>query len=313
MSDLFNMGIDTGMDFLDKPTKANDGIYRVKPDMAKDKSKGYKAVLRFLPNFTPEGKLGANAIEKMQHYVKLQNYPELGGYYDSMKNFNEKCDLTNLYWQLKNSNSAVDQEKAENVSRTTKYYSYVLIVEDENQPDLQGKIMVMPFGYKIKEKINLEMTGEITGSKCNVYDLANGKDFVLMCKQVGDFPNYDDSAFRGASSAIAIQGKEVPTDDLEDGRKTISAKFQEKVQTFLLKRDINVEDFSPQRWDDVQINNVHKIVAILTNNPIPGASESINAASQGTVAEETITTTTSEPEVMSSSSTEDPDDFFEDF
>ena len=37
MSDLFNMDADTGMDFLEKKSTTNDGIYRPQPKNAKDK------------------------------------------------------------------------------------------------------------------------------------------------------------------------------------------------------------------------------------------------------------------------------------
>ena len=34
-----------------------------------------------------------------------------------------------------------------------KYYSYVLVVEDEQQPELVGKIMILQYGKTIKDKI----------------------------------------------------------------------------------------------------------------------------------------------------------------
>jgi len=313
MGDLFNMDANTGMDFLEKKTTTNDGIYRPKPSIAKDKKKGYRAVIRFLPNFTKDGQLGPSAVEKLLHYVKLKNYPELCGYFDSMRNFNEKCELTNTFWQLKNSKSVVDQEKAELISRTTKYYSYVLILEDENQPELEGKIMVFPFGFKIREKINQERSGEISGQPCNIYDLANGKDFVLLVKEVGGYTNYDSSQFQGNTSAIKINGKVIPTED-NNGRNVIVAKYQEKIKNFLLKREIDLEDFAPQRWTDEEREKVHKIVSILTDNPIVNANESINSVSTGTDLDEDFMSN-SENEVTSSSndSDEDPDDFFDDF
>jgi hypothetical protein len=318
MNDLFNMDANTGMDFLEKKSSTtNDGIYRPQPKNAKDKKKGYRAVVRFLPNLTREGQLGASAIEKMIHYVKLANYPELGGYYDSMRNFNEKCELTNTFWQLKNSKSVVDQEKAEQISRSTKYYSYVLVLEDENQPELEGKIMVFPFGYKIKEKLNQERTGEITGEPCNVYDLANGKDFVLLVKEVGGYTNYDSSQFLQNTSPLKIKGKPVPTEEI-DGRTTISPKYQEKIKDFLLKREIDLEDFAPVKWDDEVRAKVNKIVSILTDNPIVGANESIDNASSGKSdldIEDDLGFTESETTEAdnSSSSDEDPDDFFDNF
>ncbi len=282
MNDLFNMDINSGMDFLEKKDKnTNDGILRLDPKKAKDPKKGLRVVMRFLPNFTKEGKLGQAAIEKFVHYVKLQNHPELNGYYDSMKNFNEKCDLTNTFWELKNSKSVIDQEKAELISRSTKYYSYVQIIEHESEPELVGKIMIFPFGIKIKNKINEERTGEITGTPTNIYDLVNGKDFVCIVKEIGGFPNYDASQFKPTPSAIQIPSKdgslkEVPTTEL-NGRKVIESKFQESITKYLLNREVTLEDYSPIRWDEETRSKVGKIISVLKDNPIVSANNAISS------------------------------------
>lgn len=319
--DLFKpMDADDGMDFLDKKTTVNnDGIYRPSLKNAKDKKKGYRAVIRFLPNLKKDGSLGTNAVEKMLHYVKLPNYPELNGYYDSMRNFGEKCDLTNTYWQLKNSNSVVDQEKADLISRQTKYYSYALIIEDENQPELEGKIMVYNFGFKIKEKIEQERTGEITGTPCNVFDLANGKDFVLIVKEVGGYTNYDSSQFRQESSPMKIKGsdgvmKELPTEETDGGQKVIHPKVRDRAKEFLLNRESDLEDFAAQPWNDEQRGNVNKIVGILTDNPVVSAAQSIENSKTGagtaaTPVDEDFNVTSSSG---GGSSEVDPDSFFDD-
>ncbi len=285
MNDLFNMDINSGMEFLEKKDKVtNDGILRLDPKKAKDPKKGLRVVVRLLPNLTKEEKLGQAAIEKVVHYVKLQNHPELNGYYDSMKNFNEKCDLTNTFWELKNSKSIIDQEKAELISRTTKYYSYVQIIEHEAEPELVGKIMIFPFGIKIKNKINEERTGEITGTPTNVYDLVSGKDFVLIVKEVGGYTNYDSSQFKAIPTAIQIPSKdgslkEVPTTDV-NGRKVIDPKIQEKIKEYLLGREVSLEDYSPVKWDDETRSKVNKIVSVLKDNPIIAANQAINSASK---------------------------------
>ena len=317
MNDLFNMDLDSGMSFLDKKdNKTNDGILRLDPKKAKDPKKGLRVVLRLLPNLTQDGKLGQAAIEKFVHYVKLQNHPELNGYYDSMKNFNEKCDLTNTFWELKNSKSVIDNEKAELISRSTKYYSYVQIIEHESEPELVGKIMIFPFGIKIKNKINEERTGEITGTPTNVYDLVNGKDFICLVKEVGGFANYDSSQFKPTPSAIQIPSKdgslkEVPTVDV-NGRKTIDSKFQDKVKEYLLGREVSLEDYAPVRWDDETRTKVNKIISVLKDNPIIGAKNAINSASKKEDAtffdEEDETPFTEE---ASSSKSKTDEDFFD--
>ena len=315
MNDLFKpMAVNDGMDFLDKKSSiSNDGIYRPDLKKAKDKKKGYRSVLRFLPNLKRDGTLGSNAIEKMLHYVKLENYSELNGYYDSMRNFNEKCDLTNTYWELKNSKSVVDQEKADLISRTTKYYSYVIVIEDENQPELEGKIMIYNFGYKIKEKLEQERTGEITGTPCNIFDLANGKDFVLILKEVGGYNNYDSSQFKQDSSPMKIKGKdgtmkELPTQENDGGLLVIHENVREKAKDFLLAREHELEQFEPIRWDDETRERVNKIISILTENPVVNAAKSIDSSriKEAASIDEDFDVTPSK------SGDTDPDSFFDD-
>jgi hypothetical protein len=312
MQDLFNMDENTGMDFLVKKTTPNDGVYRPNLKNVTDKKKGYRAIIRFLPNFTKEGTLGKSAIEKKITYVKLPNYTELNGYYDSMKNFDEKCELTNTYWTLRNSKSVVDNEKAQLISQSTKFYSYVQIIEDENQPDLVGKIMIFPFGHKIKEKIAQEQSGDITGTPCNIYDISNGKDFVLIVKEVANFPNYDSSSFRESTSAMKLKDKngnmrEAPSSINEDtGKRVIATNVQSAIKEYLLNREYDLSDFAPKRWTEDERSKVGRIISILTDNPVVSANNSIEKAGED-FGYSAPTPTTS---AVSASEEIDPDDFF---
>lgn len=306
MTDFFApLQPNTGMAALEKKSNASDGLYRPKSQEAKDKKIGYRAVLRFLPNMKQDKTRGEFLIERHMHYVKMANYVELNGYYDSMKNFNEKCELTNTYWQLRNSTSVLENEKAELIPYTTRYYAYVQIVEDEQHPELEGSIMIFPFGKKIKEKINQEKTGEISGEPCNVFDLANGKDFILIIKEVSGYPNYDASQFRQISSPIRLGGKVVSTEE-QDGAKVIKPEFREAVSNYLLKRNNELEDYAPQRWTDEQANNVKRIIGILTNNPVVAANNQIEAAKVATYEQQDSYIAPAKP----ASLVVDPDTFF---
>ena len=98
--DLFG-NLDSKMDFLNEQTKTNtDGIYRIDLTKVKDKKKGYRSVVRFLPNLTKDGKVGQSAIEKIAHYVDIKNQKELSGYFDSPKNFGEKCALSDCICEI---------------------------------------------------------------------------------------------------------------------------------------------------------------------------------------------------------------------
>ena len=119
--DLFNGSLDSKMDFLnDQKAVNNDGIYRVDLSKTKDKKKGWRSVVRFLPNLTKDSKVGQSAIEKITHYVDIKQPKELSGWFDSPKIFNEKCPLTDLYYTMQNSKNAILMEKSKQLKYSKK-------------------------------------------------------------------------------------------------------------------------------------------------------------------------------------------------
>ena len=306
--DLFSGNLDSKMDFLnDKSSKNNDGIYRIDLTKAKDKKKGYRSVVRFLPNLTKEGKVGQSAIEKITHYVDIKAVRELSGWFDSGKNFNEPCELTTLYYTMQNSKNAILMEKSKCLKYSKKYYSYVLILEDEQQPELVGKIMIFQYGKTIRDKILAEKNGEISGENINVFSLDSGKDFVLAVKEIqtGDetYPDYKNSAFRDVSTIGIFNEsthsfKKVP---LVDGR--IDPKFQTAVKDFLLKRDFELEDFAPKKLNEEQKQKIENIKAYLTGK---GSTTYTTASSDDFDFEEGPETKATKAAVV------DDDDFFAD-
>lgn len=265
---LFKLDSDKTMGFLSDESKPTDGIYRPSLDKATNKREGYTATIRFLPNVIDErGNTGESAITRLMTYVKMSDpkHKALSGYYDSPKNFDEQCELTNTYFTLKNSKNPVLEERAEALNKVTRFYSYVYIVEDKNQPELEGKIMIYQYGWKIKEKIAGEMRGENPErSKCNIFDLADGKDFELKIVEKANFPNYDQSLFL-QRSPIAIKGKKMPVEEL-NGIKIIAESVQDKILQFILAKDVDLNEYAPQRLTDIENSKISKIVAILTGD-----------------------------------------------
>lgn len=269
--DLFNGSLDDKMDFLnEKTTTNNDGIYRVDLAKVKDKKKGWRSVIRFLPNLTKDGKVGQSAIDKVTHYVDIKNPKELSGWFDSPKNFNEKCQLTDLYYTMQNSKNAILIEKSKQLKYSKKYYSYVLVIEDEQQPDLVGKIMIFQYGKTIKDKIQAENNGEISGVSCNVFDLQAGKDFVLLVKEIqtGDetYPDYKMSMFKPEISSIPIYSKEkrIFKNAPLNSEGKIETAVQGKIKAFLLDRDHDLEEFAPKRLSNEQQAKISEITNFLT-------------------------------------------------
>jgi hypothetical protein len=314
LDDLFGGNLDNTMDFLKEKKAVNsDGIYRVDLTKVKDKKKGYRSVVRFLPNLTKDGKVGQSAVEKITHYVDIKNAKELSGWFDSPKNFNEKCPLTDLYYNMQNSKNAILQERSKSLKYSKKYYSYVLVIEDDQQPECVGKIMIFQYGKTIKDKIQAERNGEITGVPCNVFDLAAGKDFVMLVKEIstGDetYPDYKNSMFKPEVSSVPLYNEEKSTFKnvpVADGK--VDARAQGMVKDFLFKREHELEEFSPKKLSDEQQAKINEITAYLTGK----ASTSFASSKESKPSSDDFEL----DGIVSSGSKEvpaDEDDFFSDF
>jgi hypothetical protein len=314
--DLFNGSLDTKMDFLNEQKATNnDGIYRVDLSKSKDKKKGWRSVVRFLPNLTKDSKVGQSAIEKVTHYVDIKQPRELAGWFDSPKNFNEKCPLTDLYYVMQNSKNAILIEKSKQLKYSKKYYSYVLVIEDEQQPELVGKILIFQYGKTIKDKIMAEKNGEISGVGCNVFDLAAGKDFVLVVKEIqtGDetYPDYKMSMFKPETTSLPIYFKEkqaFKNAPLNEGK--IEASVQGKIRDFLVDRDHDLEEFSPKKLSDEQQAKITEITNFLTgkaSSSFTNAKAEAKPSSEDFEFDDNFSSTPAKTTV-----TEDEDDFFAD-
>lgn len=315
LDDLFNGSLDSKMDFLnDQKQQNNDGIYRVNLSLAKDKKKGWRSVVRFLPNLTKDGKVGQSAVEKITHYVDIKQPKELSGWFDSPKNFGDKCPLTDLYYAMQNSKNAILIEKSKQLKYSKKYYSYVLVLEDEQQPELVGKILIFQYGKTIKDKILAEKNGEISGISCNVFDLAGGKDFVLIVKEIqtGDevYPDYKMSMFKAEVTSLPIYFKEknaFKNAPLVEGK--IEPNVQSKIKSFLLERDHDLEEFSPRKLTEEQQAKITEISNFLTGKASASyKTETTKPSSEDFDFEENFSKTTK----TTTSGTEEEDDFFND-
>jgi hypothetical protein len=317
LDDLFNGGLDSKMNFLNEggSSKSNDGIYRVDLSKVKDKKRGWRSVVRFLPNLTKDSQIGQSAIEKITHYVDIKNPREMSGWFDSPKNFDEKCALTDLYYTMLNSKNAILLEKSKMLKYSKKYYSYVLVIEDEQQPELVGKIMIFQYGKTIKDKISAEKNGEISGVPCNVFDLSSGKDFVLVVKEIqtGDetYPDYKMSMFKPESTSLPIYFKDkgaFKNAPLNSEGK-IESSVQGKIRDFLLDREHDLEEYAPKRLTDEQQSKITEISNFLTGKTSSSFSNSkkeSNPSSNDFDFEDNF----SEP--ATSSASEEEDDFFSD-
>lgn len=267
--DVFNLSNTEASVYLKDKSKSSkdDGLLR--PRVVEGVDGKRELVLRFLPNLTKEGKIKSTSIEKHIHYADFKSNPELQGYFDCLKNtdIGKACPLCDTFWALKNTKNPKDEEKAKLISRSTKYYAYVQVVEDKQKPENEGKIFIFPYGFKIFQKIKSMATN--TRKPVVVEDLIYGANLVLIIEEIGGYANYDSSYFE-SSEPISVDGKQIRID--ADGK--INSSDKAKVIEFLKSRTHDLEDFRAKDWTNEQKEKVDKIISVLS-----GGSYSASASS----------------------------------
>lgn len=162
----------------------DDNMFKMNP---KKKGEG-EVTLRFLPS--PDSDIP---------YVKYFNH---GWKNSAGKWFIQPCPTTfglecpvckqnNIYWDD-------DQEDlARSRKRSLNFVSNILVINDQDNPDRNGKVFTFRYGKKIHDKIQEAVEGKIAyiEGDFNPFDYYDGADFKLVLKQVSGYNNYDSSAF----------------------------------------------------------------------------------------------------------------------
>lgn len=252
---IFNLNVD---DFKTEE-KSGGGLYKPTPEQG---SGGvYTSLIRFLPN--PKNPKRSK-ITKHSHW--LEDSEGNGFYFDCPTTIGEECMICKKFFDLRKSDSVVEQERSKNFRRQTSYFHLVQIVEDKHKPELNGKIVPFKMGWKIHEKYQ-ELIEPDFGDPVIPADLFNGKEFLLKIKKVGGWNNYDSCKFMDEKSAIKIDGQEMEPDNKEHAK--IIQKYFEDAPT------LEKYDFTP--WTD---EDLKKIRAILSGENIAStASANLQSAS----------------------------------
>lgn len=238
---IFNLKVDD-IDTHKDEKKAVSDLYSPKADDGKDGV--YKALIRFLPN--PKN-LSKSILRKYVYW--LEDQEGKGAYYDSPSTVGEKCPVQDLFFKLRNSESAADRQASEKLKRRNIFYSLIQIVKDPQNPELQGEIKILKYGWQLKKKIDEELNPEFS-EPTQVFDLFEGKNFEFIITKQARFNNYDSSKFQGSRSAISLNGQVMAR------TKENQAKIMEYLNS---APDLDVWDF--KAWDDATRNEVMRIVS----------------------------------------------------
>ena len=180
---LFNPQVET------KDAKSSAGD-EYQPSAAKGKNNVYQAIIRFIPWYLEPKK----SIKDKWVCWLVDPVTQKGRFVDCPSSVGKPSILQDIYWKLKKSESVMMQKQAEVFSRKHSYASLIQVIKDDNNKELEGKILVWKYGVKVWEKINAELK-PVIGDPQDPFDIINGKPFQLTITKVSGFNNYDQSKF----------------------------------------------------------------------------------------------------------------------
>ena len=247
--DIFNVSV-KDLDTGDRPASMGSDLYTPKPDQGQDGT--YRSLIRFLPNIKNPRK---PFVRKFVYW--LEDRDGNGFYADSPSTVGDKCPVQDMFFKLRNSESAVDKKMSEGLKRREVFYALVQIVKDPQNRDLEGQVKVFKFGYKIKTKIDEELNPQFD-EPTQVFDPFEGKNFELVISKKGGYPNYDSCKFHGNKSALELEGTAVT--DSDESRKAILE---------FLSDSPDLGNFEYKPWNDEQRN---KVMGVLSQFSSPGSS-----------------------------------------
>ena len=210
-ANLFSEEAFASTDLVDKEEKTDFTDENIYAPSLPDKG-SYKAIIRFLPYYLdPKAK---SKIKKFQYFFRRENGIP-GGLFDCPSSLGRGHSgiFTDAFFVLREHPNSLYQDLQKNFKRKVRYFSPIQIIQDTQNPELNGQIKIFRFGGQVNDIIEQLITGDPSMGipSVNPYDLLNGRDFVLSIdrKTYGNGssgPSYEKSVFQTASKAMLVPG-----------------------------------------------------------------------------------------------------------
>jgi hypothetical protein len=171
-----------------------------------DKAGNGYAVIRFLPE--PKGE-DVPFVRVWDHGFQgpggwyIENSLTTLGQTDPVSEYNSEL------WNSSTDDKGPERSQARKQKRRLKFFSNILVVDDPDHPENNGKVFLYQYGKKIFDKLNDAMNP--TNSRetpVNPFDMWTGANFVIKIKNVEGYRNYDTSYFQ-KSEAISESDEEL--------------------------------------------------------------------------------------------------------
>lgn len=224
----------------------------------------YESVVRFIPNVADPTRC---YMAKQISWVK-NPVTQKGIYVDDPRSVGQFSPIVDMFFKCRNTNNAQIQEFGKaHLSTKQQYAALVQIIQDENHPELVGKIKVLRFGKKVWDKLHNEEHPSI-GQGYNPFHPIYGRYFHIKCVSQSGFNNFDQSSFIDNRNAQGVSmtgfyyedpaypGQMVPVTENSN---------QQAVADWLAANSPDLSKYDYQPWTAEQQTFVDDVLAIISN------------------------------------------------
>lgn len=215
-----------------------------------DKAGNGYAVIRFLP---APGEEEVPFIRMFEHGFKgptgswyIENSLTTIGKTDPVSEMNSQL------WNISTDDESPTRKQARAQKRKLNYICNIYVIQDQANPENNGKVFLFKFGKKIYDKLNDAMHPQFPGDvPMNPFDMWAGADFKLKIRNVDGYRNYDKSEFSAAA----------PMFDGDDERLESIWKQEHSLQAFLAPSNFKTYEELKAKLDKVLGLNSNGTVA----------------------------------------------------
>jgi hypothetical protein len=132
-------------------------------------------------------------------------------------------EMNSRLWNSTTDDESPARKQARAQKRKLTYVSNIYVIQDQQNPENNGKVFLFKFGKKIFDKLNEAMNPQFQDEDpLNPFDLWSGANFKLKIRNVEGYRNYDKSEFASPG----------PLADDDSAMETIW-KQEHSIQSFL--------------------------------------------------------------------------------
>jgi len=256
MNDLFHPNVDMGA------TSSSKNANEYSPSADKGQNGVYKSIIRFVswwqdPHHSYVDKWACWLVDPLTERGKSVDCPSSVG---------KPSILQDMFFKLRKSESIQEQKKSEIFSRKHVYAAIIQVIKDDQNKDLEGKLLVWKFGKKVFEKYEAEKK-PLIGDPGEPFDLLDGKAFALVITKVAGYNNYDQSKFLDKKVPLLLpftkDGKVAFGKD--STLRPITEKTpSEMVFNFLKENSPDLNEYKYKDWDQDTHDYVNQVILAVT-------------------------------------------------